>query len=160
MYEKLLKKYMEEVRPRYTCEWGSGKSTDIILSYDCVKAHVAIEHNELKYKDISTKSYEGRLFSYLVPDLDLYPTYPVTIANDMGMEFKLVLINGVEKIKCLEQAKGFLHFFGVAIMTDAQKLKYMKPMNEYFPKQDWDMPQNESYTVALKTFKYGNTKDK
>ena len=62
------------------------------------------------------------------------------------------------RLECLREAKDVLHFFGAAVMTDAQKIKYMETMNECFPKQEWDMPENESYTVALKTYQYGTKK--
>ena len=152
MYEKLLRKQMSEIKPQFTCEWGFGKSKDIILSYDCVKAHVIIEHDKQEYDKIDRT--RSRLFAYFVPDLNLYPMYARTISKDMRWEFKLIFINGEKRIECLKEAKDILHYFGAAVMTDTQKIKYMETMNKCFPNQEWDRPENKSYTVALKTFKH------
>lgn len=153
LYEKLLRKQMSELRPTFTCEWGSGDSTDIFLSYDCVKAHIVIESDPEAYKKLNRS--RNRLFPYFVSDLSLYAGYARKISRDMNMEFKVMFINGEMRIECLREAKDVLHFYGAAVMTDAQLIKYMQTMNECFPKQEWDMPENESYTVALKTYNYG-----
>lgn len=158
MYEKLLRKQMDQLKPMFTCEWGSGKSTDIILSYDCVKAHVIIEHNREAYEKLDRR--RSRLFAYYIPDLDMYPIYPREVSKELDMEFKLMFINGEKRIECLKEAKDVLHFFGVAVMTDAQKIKYMKTMNECFPDQEWDTPDDQSYTVALKTYRWAANENK
>ncbi len=153
-YEKLLKKYMEEIKPEYTCEWGSGESTKIILSYDFVKAHVVIEHDIIKVDVLKKNITDSRLFIYCVPDLELYPLRPKIISKDLAMEFKLIFINGEEKLRCLQQTKEVLHFFGVVLLTDAQKMMYMETMNKLFPKQKWDRPEKGPATIALQTWKY------
>ena len=154
MYDTLLMKYMDQIRPVYTCEWGSGKSTDIILSYDCVKAHVVIEDDEGKHQRLIK---QPRMFAYYVPDnLDLYVNYPYTIAKDLHIEYKFMFINGKEKLRCIEQAKKALHMFGAAVLHEAQRIKYMEAINTCFPVQEWDRPENESFTVGLKPWKYGD----
>lgn len=158
LYEKILRKHIEQLKPKFTCAWGSGESTDIILSYDFVKAHVIIEHNKEVYDKLDRS--RSRLLAYYIPDLDLYPTYPRLISKELGMEFKLMFINSEKKIECLRIAREILHYFGVVVMTDAQKIKYMETMNECFPNQDWDRPDNQSFTVALKTFKWDIDKRK
>ncbi len=145
---------MEEIKPEYTCEWGSGESTKIILSYDFVKAHIVVEHLVLNCEELKKNLNDSRLFVYHVPDLDLYPYRPRLISKDLAIEFKLMFINGEEKLKCLQQTKEVLHFFGAALLTDAQKIMYMETMNKLFPKQKWDRPKKGPATVALQTWNY------
>ena len=140
---------MEDTRPAYVCEWGNSEFADIILSYDFVRVYVSIEHQDSKIK-ISDK----RFFKYIVPDLELYVSYPRVVSKDFDIEFKMMLINGEEKLRCLKETKVVLHYYGVAFLPNAQKMEYMKPINDLFPKQEWDRPKDKPYTVALKTYQY------
>ena len=148
-HEPPLRKYLEEERPQYVCEWGPGKSTEIILSYDFVKTLVSVEHHP-KYSKIAKERFQDeRLFLFYVPEEELYVDCPRVVSVSQGIQFRLILVDGQQRMICLSAARNIIYHLGTVILHDAQLPQYMEGINKY-SEQEWDKISGPEYTVALK----------
>lgn len=144
-HEKMLRKYMEHTKPKDVFEWGPGRSTEIILEHSCVEYLITVEHDKKYYDKLGAQTGNDRMLPVYEPDLVEYPQFINLFTNP----FDLVFVDGRMRGACLMLAKNMVKPSGVIILHDAEREFYSWFINK-FDFQDWDRPNNEAWTVALR----------
>lgn len=122
-FEKLMRKYLREVKPKFILEWGTGNSTKMMLD-ECPYAEIhTIEHDYnwyIKWR----RHYEGieNIHSYSIPLNRNYTLAP--LAFEHRGKFDLIFIDGRRRVECMQTAKAVMSNTGVIILHDSERERY------------------------------------
>lgn len=115
----IIDRLIERIRPEMCLEWGSGGSTVYFpKAHDCIKLWDSVEHNG---------HYEEFLRPHLDPKVCLH-----WIQDDMdkyvnclsAYEYDFILIDGMERGRCLEIASEMVSDAGCILLHDADRGEY------------------------------------
>ncbi|MGB3239644.1 MAG: tetratricopeptide repeat protein [Geitlerinemataceae cyanobacterium] len=113
-------------------EFGSGASTIWLSQHN--KNIISIEHDLNWYE--SVKSVIDREQAESAIDLRLLPRpYHLATSEFENETFDLIIVDGRERVRCIEKAIRTLKKGGILILNDAQK-DYYQPV--HFLLQDWE----------------------
>jgi len=145
-HETLLRKYMQLVKPERIIEWGPGESTEIMLDEDPDVKIISIEHDTAWYN----KAVE-RFKDYPNVGLKLYDRamekkkckYPYWAFK--WAPYDLAFIDGRRRVECAIVAMQCLSDKGVAILHDAGRRVYRKPLDPFI-----QVLEEEDSTLAFR----------
>jgi hypothetical protein len=118
-------------------EWGSGAST--MYFYDRCKSIVSIEHDPL----------------YLIRSIDdafIFENdlqkYPKIIEMSMRKKYDLIFIDGMERMKCLDEALRYVKPGGYIMVDDSDRPEYFEKLDTlsiYWKRTDFRGPARSIY---------------
>jgi predicted O-methyltransferase YrrM len=114
---------LDEVKPRYIFEWGSGKSTEIMSMYPSVRRIVSVEHDPEWFHKITRNK---NVSPVLQSDMSKYAT---EIDGEIPQD--LIFVDGKNRNECLELALDHLAPYGVVMLHDAARSEYVTSMYPY-----------------------------
>ncbi len=94
-------------------EWGSGDST--MYFYDRCRSIVSVEHDP-KYL---IKSIDDSFVLETDPQM-----YPKVIAMTERLKYDLIFIDGIERIKCFDEALRYVKPGGYIMVDDSERAEY------------------------------------
>jgi len=112
----------DAVRPKRVLEFGPGGTTEHWSPRDCVEEWVAVEHQERFRKAIAN-----------LPKVQaLLCSFPQYWEDQVGTgPFNLILVDGRERVRCLEVASKLLAPLGIVILHDSCRMRY-EPAWDFF----------------------------
>lgn len=99
-------------------EFGSGNST--IWWADKVHSVISVEHDEQWYKTVITSIPQNVQLIFRTRDQDAY----VDSIKEFGQKFDLVIIDGRDRVRCINAALGCLTDRGVVILDNSERPAY------------------------------------
>jgi hypothetical protein len=152
-----LQAILETLAPRICLEWGSGGSTQTLLSsYPFIEQYVSVEHNRDWHDRVKASVTDPRLRLFQVdPDLPLTLPKPtqkqiedwnyraelepelmasyVGLPRTLGLTFDFVLVDGRARNFCAREGYELLRPGGILVVHDAQREDYA-PVLRSFPR--------------------------
>lgn len=110
-----LRKVLTDLRPRRVLEWGGGGSTLYWPQAFPALEWVTVEHDP---------TWATSLRRELPPNVRLlHRGFPEYWRLDEGM-FDLIIVDGRERVRCLDYARDYLNLGGAVILHDASRSRY------------------------------------
>ncbi len=125
---KIIDDLIEERKPEFCLEWGSGNSTLYFPEkHECIKSWIAMEHDktylELLGEKISSKAKilvrEANVLDYV-----LYP-------EQLNQKFDFILIDGLLRDHCLEEAFKLANPDAIILLHDASRQESAQMMERW-----------------------------
>ena len=120
-----LRDLLTKRRPRRVLEWGSGGST---LTWPVEFPEIewwTLEHNRAYYDGLRTRVSANVHFLHLA-----FPAYYEISPQEFGL-FDLIIVDGRQRVKCLNAARSLLAPGGVVVLHDSSRERY-KPAWDYY----------------------------
>ena len=137
---KFLKDFLSKNIDARVLEFGSGAST-VWLSKRTGNL-VSIEHDRDWYDNVKNSIEQHESCSSV--DLKILPTPYYSVCNEFPDEhFDVIIVDGRDRIKCLESSIRILKKGGFLILDDAQRARYEKAA---WLLQDWEFTRSISPT--------------
>lgn len=126
-YRIILENILRKFNPNTVFEWGPGKSTEIISSYESVYLIDSVEH-DINWYAITKEKLENndKVRLILEEDRNLYYDTPGRVTG-----YDLVFVDGRSREKCLDHAINILNEDGVVILHDAERPDYRYAIDMY-----------------------------
>lgn len=109
---KIIDDLIQEHKPEYCLEWGSGTSTTYFPK-SFMKLWLSIEHNGHYLDDIRYRCPENVQTIWILPG----SSYADAVQRS-NRKFDLILIDGLDRQKCLENALQILNDGGIILLHD------------------------------------------
>jgi len=114
----------EEQKPAQVLEFGAGGSTVYWpTKYGFIERWVAVEHSSDVVQALSGKTASSVRVTFV--SLDDFST------PDVEGKFDLIIVDGHDRLGCMEAARGFLAPGGVVVLHDAQRVGYQTAWQWY-----------------------------
>lgn len=120
-YLETLYAVLQEIKPRFILEYGSGFSTQIMALYPSVEKLVSLEHDKEYYKKNLGKGGDTAELVYQ-PDLELYANFTPDGRPD------LAFVDGRNRSACLRKVR---QYGCPVILHDADREQYRESVMEY-----------------------------
>jgi hypothetical protein len=114
-----LRALLEERKPRRVLEWGAGGST---LYWPSMFPEIdwwSVEHNPAYAQALKGKTPPNVTLLQLA-----YPAYHELKPADVGGLFDLIIVDGRQRVRCLDIARDLLNPGGAAVLHDAGRERY------------------------------------
>lgn len=141
---QILQKIVSERRDLRVFEFGSGASTIWFSKQKNVKTLISVEHNI----DWIKKVKAGINLGETLPKIELIFQYiPYNTAIDIYGMFDIILVDGRNRVKCIESALPHLKDKGVLILDNSEREYYQKGIDlmKNFDRLDTFQPKPDKY---------------
>ena len=119
-----VRRLIEERKPKRVLEWGSGGST----------LYWPVEFPEIEWVSVEhNPEYAAAIQDRLAPNASLHrPDFPAyyQLPAEFGV-FDLVIVDGRERVRCLDAARSLLAEGGAVVLHDAGRSRYA-PAKDYY----------------------------
>lgn len=152
---KIIDDLIEKRKPKLCLEWGSGASTTYFPKHNSIDLWLAIEHDG-NVLDLLYQKFPKNVQT-------IWITNPQDYADCMQrshQKFDLILIDGLEREKCLENALEILAPGGIALLHDAGRAEYQEFIEKHNGEMlsEGEIPDGDGYAhrgLALFRSPYG-----
>lgn len=124
----IMSQLLQDRRPRRCLEWGSGASTTYWSRLPPIRQWLSLEHDYSWYlkvcEDKINRDGFGHVDVVYIPDLDVYSQWP------QG-QFDFILVDGRNRVKCMEHASSILSPDGVCVLHDSARARYKAGWNAF-----------------------------
>jgi len=137
-YKDALMDLLNKIKPKRVLEFGSGNSTKIFSSYESIEAVDSVESCPIWADKVRGLP---KVQVILQESDHLYP-----FAIGRFDRYDLIMVDGAERPRCLEQSKTMLSDNGYIILHDAKREEYQESINSFEFIKFYD----DGHTVILK----------
>ena len=120
-YLETLLRVLDEFKPRYILEFGSGHSTGYFATYSSVERVETVEHDFSFFKEMQGRCYDN-VDIFHIPDFELYACHKPRFSPD------LAFIDGRNRVKCLRECRLLSP---IVMLHDADRGKYREGIDLY-----------------------------
>lgn len=124
---EIIDKILSDLKPRYCLEWGSGAST-VYFPTNCpsIELWLAVEHNGHFLDSIQDKCPDSVQTLWVLPG----SSYSDVVQRS-NRKFDFILIDGLDRPKCLENAMKIVSDDGVILLHDAGRKEHTDLIEEF-----------------------------
>ena len=137
-YKEALMELLDKVKPKKVLEFGSGGSTKIFSDYESVETVDSVENCPIWADKVRGLP---KVQVILQESDHLYP-----FAIGRFDKYDLIMVDGLQRPRCLEQSKDMLTDIGYIILHDAEREEYQESINSFEFIKFYD----DGHTVVLK----------
>lgn len=123
---EIVNTLLAEHMPQYCLEWGSGNSTINFSQHTCIKLWLAVEHNGHYIDYLQDKVGENVQTLWVLPG----SSYADCVQRS-NRKFDFILIDGLDRAKCLQNALDILSDDGIILLHDAGRIEHDQIIEEY-----------------------------
>lgn len=123
---KVIDDLIEKHKPKLCLEWGSGNSTTYFSKHKSIELWLSVEHN-------------GHFLDYIredcPPNVQTLWVLPGSSYADVvqrsNRKFDFILIDGLDRAKCLENAVKIISEDGIILLHDSGRKGYADVIREF-----------------------------
>lgn len=124
---EIIENLLDDVKPKYCLEWGSGVSTTYFpRGRKFIKQWLSIEHNGHYLDHIRDKCPDNVQTLWI-----LEGTSYADVIQKSNRQFDFILIDGLDREKCLENALKVLSDQGIILLHDSGRAEYQDFIKKY-----------------------------
>lgn len=117
---EIIDSLLARLKPKRCLEWGSGMSTIYFpKKHSCIKLWLAVEHNGHYLDMIQKKCVDSVQTLWVLPGSSY-----ADVVQRSNNKFDFILVDGLDRAKCIENAKNILNPNGVILLHDSGRKEH------------------------------------
>lgn len=123
---KIIDDLLEKHKPKLCLEWGSGNSTTYFPKHKSIELWLAVEHDGHYLDYLQDKCPANVQTLWILPG-----TSYADVVQRSNRKFDFILIDGLDRAKCLENGLKVLNKGGIILLHDAGRKAYEGMIKEF-----------------------------
>lgn len=123
---RFIDNILKERKPKYCLEWGSGNSTTYFPRHRFIKSWLAVEHDGNILDQLKPRLPNNVQTVWILPG-DSY----ADCVQRSHIKYDFILIDGLDRQKCLENALKIISKDGIILLHDAGRMEYQGFISAY-----------------------------